>query len=268
MRKHSLRQKANQYLETNNKGSHRDKKYRRFIIHQLIEDLFIIGDVPPNWHRLTTEHLQKLVKHWHKKNIKSSTLMNHMTVIRQFLQNMDSDAYKSDNRSLGIVRKKLLKKIPKNSPDLWLNIHDPSARILLGLQIHFGLTLSEAMRILPDIHVQEDRLWLTREITFNSQDRVIPLRSEIQERIIHEFNELTQRKNNLISVQGYQALCFSWRKSLQAINLSPYKSYRYHYAQQVHSKLSPILGHYELSLLIMAEMGLKSRTTLWTYLHE
>lgn len=268
MRKHSLRQIANRYLETNNRGSPRDKKYRYFIIHKMIEDLFILGDVPPNWQALTPKHLQLLVQHWCKRKIKPSTMMNHMTVIRKFLSDMGNDSVNIDNQSLGIKRKISSKNPSKISPDIWQKTNESIARVLLGLQIHFGLTLSEAMRLLPGIHVQEHKLWLTREITFNSQDRIVPFRSKIQEDIIGEFNVLTQNQHNLISSQGYRSLCFSWRKALKTLKLPHSKSYRYLYAQQTQQQLSSALSNYELSLLIMDEMGLKSRTTLWRYLHE
>ncbi|HGC5653726.1 hypothetical protein [Legionella pneumophila] len=46
------------------------------------------------------------------------------------------------------------------------------------------------------------------------------------------------------------------------------KCWRYLYAQQLSLQLSPQMSHYRLTLLIMDEMGLKSRTTLWSYLNE
>lgn len=60
-------------------------------------------------------------------------------------------------------------------------------RLLLNLQIHFGLTLSEVMRLIPGVHVQKDKLWLTREMTFNSMDRLVPVRTDVQANIIDEF---------------------------------------------------------------------------------
>lgn len=238
------------------------------MIHKLVEDLFVIGDVPTNWQGITTSHLQKLVKHWNKRKVNPSTMMNHMTIIRKFLENMGNGAVNTDNKSLGIKRTTSSKKTFKRSADIWQKTPDPVARVLLGMQIHFGLTLHEGMHLLPGVHIQEHKLWLTREITFNSQDRVVPFRTEIQENIINEFNLLAQTNQNLISMLGYRSLCFRWRKELKAIKLPSTKSYRYLYAQQLYSQLSPTLTHYELSQLIMLEMGLNSRTTLWNYLRE
>ncbi|QRN02798.1 hypothetical protein GH742_02320 [Legionella sp. MW5194] len=49
--------------------------------------------------------------------------------------------------------------------------------------------------------------------------------------------------------------------------LTSKKCWLYLYAQQLNSQLSTQISHYRLSLLIMDEMGLKSRTTLWSYLN-
>lgn len=187
MRKKSLRQAANHYLITNNKGSHRDKKYRRFVIQNMIEELFILGEIPSTWNALSTKHLQQLIQYWHKKKLKPSTMMNRMTIIRGFLHDIGNKEINTDNKNLGITRKLSSKKPLKKSPTIWQKPTDPVVRVLLALQIHFGLTLSEAMRLLPEIHVQGDKLWLTREITFNSRDRIVPFRWEIQTAVINEF---------------------------------------------------------------------------------
>ncbi|CZH64018.1 TPA: hypothetical protein JBA76_08645 [Legionella pneumophila subsp. pneumophila] len=268
MRKHSLRQIASQYLDHDNRGSSRGKKYRRFVILRMIEDLFVLGLVPSNWPGLTPIHLQQLIQHWHKKKIKPSTIMNYMTIIRKFLSHVGHNAENIDNLSLGLQTKKIKKKTRKTSADLLDKINDPIAKVLLGFQIHFGLSLSEAMRILPGVHIQEHELLLTREITFNSKDRKIPIRSEAQIKFIQDFNILTQENGCLIATYGYRAICFSWQKAMKSLRLSGKKCWRYLYAQQLNSQLSSQISHYRLCLLIMDEMGLKSRTTLWSYLNE
>ena len=268
MRKNSLRQTANRYFQTNNCGSPRDKKQRHYVIHKMIDDLFTLGEVPARWQRLTPEQVQGLIQLWHKRKINPATMLKHMTVIRRFLEKIGHQGIPLDNKRLGIIRKVALKKNLSITPDIWQTTSIPIGRVLLGLQIHFGLTLGEAMRLVPDIHSQQKNLWLTREITFNSLDRLIPLRSEIQTQILNELKQLTPNSNSLIATQGYEVVRYQYRQALQELKLPPLKSYRYLYAQQLQRQLLPTLDHYRLSLLIMDEMGLKSRTTLWTYLHE
>jgi hypothetical protein len=124
------------------------------------------------------------------------------------------------------------------------------------------------MRIVPSIHAQEHQLWLTREITFNNEDRCVPLQNSEQKKILKELNELTKTHKNLIESHGYDAVLFAWRETVHILKIPSQKAYRYVYAQQRQKKLITTLSHYKTTLTIMDEMGLKSRTTLWGYLRE
>src|SRR5471030_32734 len=101
MRTYTLRHTANLYLSSN-QGSYREKKYRRYVVLKMINDLFVIRKVPPNWKAINSTHIQLLVNHWHKQKIKPSTMMNYMTVIRKFLIEMDNCTANIDNQSLEI----------------------------------------------------------------------------------------------------------------------------------------------------------------------
>jgi len=267
MRRHSLRQAANIYL-TNRQGNHRERKYRRYVILKMIDDLFITGIAPPTWKAINSTHLQLLVNHWHKQRLKLPTIMNYMTIIRKFLMSIGNCTTNIDNNSLGIIVNKEIRKPKKFSLEQWQKINCPIAKLLLNLQIHFGLTLREAMRVIPDVHVQGHRLWLTREITFNSQDRVVPIRTEAQGNIINEFNLITQNQYTLINVYGYRALCFAWSSALKKLRIPAKKSCRYLYAQILYAQLIPAVENQEIIKFLMDEMGLKSRTTVWSYLHK
>ena len=138
----------------------------------------------------------------------------------------------------------------------------------MNLQIYFGLTFSETMHLLPGVHVQKNHLWLTREITFNSLDRIVPIRSETQINIINEFNLITKNQHRLIELYGYRALCFTWSKALKTARIPVKRSCRYLYAQIIYKQLAPTQSNDKLTKLLMNELGLKSRSTLWGYLRH
>lgn len=268
MRKHSLRHTANRYLKMDNRGQFKDKQHRAFVIHKIIDDLFIIGDTPATWSMLTTAHIQNLVKHWLKRKIKPATIMRYMTTIRHFLSEMNCQLTDIDNQSLGLTRKyNHLKKVTIEHA-LWQAINEPIVRLIIALQIQFGLTFSEAIHFIPDIHQQEDILWITREIAFNSTDRFIPLRNEMQKNILAELNTLTSGSQSLAQRYGSTFIHAQWHSALTEQNLPANQSFRYLYAQQLNMVLVPILGNYQTSWLIRDEMGIKSRNTLWLYLNE
>jgi hypothetical protein len=266
MQKKSLRQTATRYIQSNRSGSLRDKKQRRYVMNKLIDDLFYLGHTPSTWSALPPEQFHKLIALWQKRKIQTSTIMNHMTIIRTFLISLGYDTSMLSNQNLGLAKQRNIKKHPNMNQISLEQIESPIARVLLGLQCHFGLTLSETMRIVPSIHAQEQQLWLTREMTFNNEDRFVPFQTEAQEKILTVFVDITKPHQNLIESHGYDAVRFAWRDALRVLKLPPRKSYRYLYAQRRQKQLLTTLSHYKTTLTIMDEMGLKSRTTLWGYL--
>jgi hypothetical protein len=234
----------------------------------MINDLFATGELPPHWKAINATHLQRLVKHWQKQKLNPSTMMNYMTIIRKFLTSIGNCATDVDNPSLGITVSKTPRKKINISLERWQKIDEPLAKLLLNLQIYFGLTLREAMRLIPVVHVRGNTLWVTRDITFNSMDRVIPIRTDTQAKIIDEFNIITQNQHTLVDLYGYRALCFRWNKALKTLRIPVKKSCRYLYAQFAFKQLTPTYTNDSLTKLLMNEMGLTSRVSVWNYLNN
>ncbi|STX50756.1 putative integrase [Legionella busanensis] len=138
----------------------------------------------------------------------------------------------------------------------------------MALQVEFGLTFREAITLKSAIHINDDQLWITRDIAFNSSDRTIPIRTITQRSFLNFFNQLVGRLDNLINIIPYEEIRLRWRSALTKHRLSSAKSWRYLYAQQMYSSLLTEYGNYKLCLLIQDEMGIKSRNTLWLYLKD
>ncbi|HGO6800105.1 TPA: integrase [Legionella pneumophila] len=267
MRQYSLRQTANRYFQLENRGSYQEKKKRAYVIHKMIDDLFCIGDVPRSWQALKSEHIQKLIEFWKKDLLKDATIMRYMTIIRNYLHDIDCQLPNIDNKSLQLCRKKPKRLRLKWQPNLWESFSDRTPRIIMALQTQFGLTFSEAIHIKPGIHIKEHKLSLTREITFNSMDRTIPIRNEIQRKILSDLERLTNRQS-LVQFFSYKRVKLGWNHALIEHDIPIKKSWRYLYAKQMYQYLLPILGNYQTCLVLQDELGIKSRNTLWTYLHE
>lgn len=268
MRKQSLRQTANRYLQTDNRGSFKDKKHCAYVIHKMINDLFLIGDTPHSWHVLKKHHIEKLIEFWQKNKIKPATVMDYMTTIRRFLHGIDCPLADIDNKSLGLSRPRNTRKGKKILPDIWAEMSRPIAKIIMGMQTQFGLTFSEAIQVIPGVHTKDDMLWITREISFNSEDRTIPFRNKNQNLILSELTNYVQGDKCLLQLHDYDDILSQWRMALGSMNLPTNKTYRYLYARQLKKELLPILGNYHIDWLLRDEMGIKSRNTLWAYLHE
>ncbi|HAT9314915.1 TPA: integrase [Legionella pneumophila subsp. pneumophila] len=267
MRKNSLRLFANRYLKLDNQGNYKEKKQRAYVIQKMIDDLFRIGDVPCSWETLKPEHIHKLVKQWRRAHLKDATIMRHMTIIRAFLKDLKCSTEHMNNKSLGLQRQNKNTSFQNFQPDLWKSFKIDSARLMMALQTQFGLTFSESIQLKPKIHIKEEKLWITREIAFNSADRMIPIRNEVQTQILDELNKLTNELS-LIQYFGYKNIRTQWRDSLEQNNLPTNKSWRFLYAKHIYDYLLPIWGNYHSYLILHEELGIKSRNTLWRYLHE
>ncbi len=267
MRKYSLRQTANRYLKMDHRGSFKDKQHRAFVIHKMIDDLFVIGHVPVSWQTLEKHHIEQLVQHWRKRSINPATIMRYMTTIRKYLVNIGCQIAEIDNQSLQLVRPKSRKSQIDIQPDIWERIHSPIPRLIMALQTQFGLSFSEAIHLLPDIHIKEESLWITREIAFNSEDRMIPIRNTVQKAIVVKLCQLTNNQS-MREINSYDNIRTTWRSELTTHHLPTNKSWRYLYARYLYQALCPLLGNYQTCWMIRDEMGIKSRNTLWLYLNE
>jgi hypothetical protein len=147
-------------------------------------------------------------------------------------------------------------------------ISNPFIKVMFQLQAEFGLTFSEATRLVPDIHIRGRMLWLTRDITFNHQDRTVPIRSNQQLELLDKLQDLTNLSQSMLEIHGHRAALKSYHRFMTTAGLSPKKSYRYLYAQSQYHALSKIFSHKEVYQILMQDMGLRSRTTLWGYLNE
>ncbi|CDZ77213.1 hypothetical protein BN59_01495 [Legionella massiliensis] len=267
MRTQSLREFANREIKMDRQGKYLYRKHRAYVIRKMIDDLFVIRQVPPTWQALTSEQVFKLVRHWINQKINVITIMRYMTIIRRFLEMSHCSISNIDNQSLGLSRPKARKKRKKAiQPELWRSFNDPFAKVIMALQTEFGLTFKEAIMIKTYIHVEEDSIRISRDIAFNSKDRYIPVRTENQKEILNLFNWLTNRRGNLLQLKSYDEIRIFWRSALARLRLSSTKSWRHLYAQQMHSLLLPQYGNYKTCLMIHDEMGIKSRNTLWLYL--
>ncbi len=268
MRKSQLRQQVDSYLRYDHTGSYREKKHRYFVLHKIIRDLYHIDFVPTKWHAITHEHIQKLVSHWKINQLQPSTIMKYMTVFRVFLQKIDCHIANIDNKNLGVIKYKKLHPPLLIPVSISEKLSNPTAKLLFEFQTLFGLTLSEAMRLVPDIHIQTNNLWVTHDIATSRYDRLIPIRNDQQIKTIQSFLLLCHQSQSLISTFGYHHVREGYRLQLKLLNLLPSKTYRYLYARNLHQSLSKILSNYLVCQTIMREMGIQSRMTLWNYLDE
>lgn len=267
MRKNNLRDVLDHHLKYDHTKSYREKKYRYYVLHKTIRDLYHVGSIPRKWHGLTKDHLVQLILYWQSKHLKPATLMKYMTVIRWFLKKINHTIFEIDNKSLNITHHKKNKKELSNM-QLTQDALPIIPKLLIKFQVDFGLTWSEATRLIPTLHLQQDHLWITRDIAHDSQDRHVPIRYEKQREILDLFQKNCNKNQNLIATMGFHHLRYLYNTSLKEQNLPTLKSYRYLYAKNLHNELNKTLSKEMIAQIIMKEMGISSKMTLWRYFNE
>lgn len=267
MRKSKLRQQIDRYCQHNHRGSFKTRKHRHFVLHKMVRDLFYTQHVPAKWHAINREQIQCLVAHWHKEKRSPSTVMKYMAIIREFFHHIEHEIPGISNQELGLKSAKTQLKKIQFSLEALDKISNPIAKMLLELQIYFGLTFSESIRLVPDIHLQEKSIWATRDLATNSHDRMIPIITDKQWLIIEAFKKFCPI-TNLLTTYSYHGVRSIYRTEMATIGLSSSKSYRYIYAKNRYVELCESLPSYKARQTLMREMGIRSRRSIWAYLHE
>lgn len=200
--------------------------------------------------------------------MKAATIMNYLVDLRYFLRKINHHLDNIDNQSLNLTKSRNSVKPVINEIALLHAINEPIAYILFALQVKFGLTLLEAMRLKPDIHILDNELWVTREISTNHKDRLIPIISEEQQTILFKLKATTEGKNSLQEQFGEKHLRLAYKFALSTLQLPTHLNYRYVYAKARFTQLSRILSKREAKEIVFGETQINKTNPLWKNIHE
>lgn len=267
-RKQLLTQTMVQYLKHDNQGSLNTRQVRLFAMSRIINDLFVARIVPISWYALTTDHIKKLVIYWQNKGLKASTIMNYLVCLRYFLNKINHNIEGIDNQSLMLVKARNTTR-PEIHSDTILNaISEPIAYLLFALQSKFGLTLLESMNLVPAIHVYDNELWITREISTNRKDRLIPIISDEQHNTITKLISLTEHNISLHQKFGETHLRLAYKFALSALKIPTHMNYRYLYAHSRFSHLCKNHSKQEAKKIVLAETNINKTSPIWKNIYE
>ena len=235
---------------------------------KIIDAFYELRMVPAHWHVLTTKNVTMIVEHWKKNGLKNTTIMNYLVALRYFLNKINHDVPNIDNTSLSLTKnKKTLK--PLIDGDEYLNkIKEPIAYLLFAMQIKFGLTLNEALHIIPGVHFDDDSLWVTREISVNHQDRILPMVTSQQYDILAKLCLLTGKNSSLIMRFGEHNVRLAYRLALSTLHLSTRIGYRYLYAKSRFDVLCHLHDNSESRKIIIREMSINNTSAIWKIIYE
>lgn len=266
-RKQQLKETLSKYLEYDKQGSLKSRQHRHFILNKIINDFYNAKVAPANWYVISQDDIKTLVMFWKEKDVKDSTIMNHLVCLRHFLKNIDHSIEGIDNQSLELRKPRNDIKPEIDSDEVLNAIQEPIAYLLFALQAQFGLSLLEAMHLIPSVHIQDSELWITREISTNHTDRFVPIITQLQHAIIEKLHLIAQQQS-LAQKFGEKHLRLSWKFALSGLNLPTHINYHYLYAKARFAALQPELGKVCSKKKIISEMSLNRTSPIWTAIHE
>lgn len=262
----SLKFQNDQVKQTSKTGSYSSRIARYQAVNRFINALGATRHVPVKWYALKQEDIIRVVSLWREQNKKESTIEKYIAQLKSFLDVIGHQIDGLDNKSLGLH-------IAAYKADCSFDnhrieqIHEPLIKYILLMQTKFGLTFAEAVRFMPDIHANQEGLWLTREITRNSLDRIVKYQNQEQKDIIQNLLALLGSCSCAVSRFGYEDFRVLYRVSLKRAGLKPSINYRAVYARNRFEELSKNIEKKQAKDMVIKEMGVSS-TSFWRFLNE
>lgn len=200
--------------------------------------------------------------------MEDATIMNYLIALRYFLNKINHAIAGVDNQSLGLSKARQSPRPIIDGEIILEKIQEPIAFLFFALQIKFGLTVREAMYLTPGIHIDGNTLWITRELSINHQDRMVPIVTMQQQEIIEKLNQITGQNQSLAKRFGIRHATLAYRFALSAFNLSTRISYRYLYAKSRFVELCLQHNKIDSRKMVIQEMGINKTSSIWRTIHE
>ncbi len=254
-RKFTLQQKSRALLNKQKHGSLATKREHQRVMYTIISDLARLKCLPESFEKLTSEHVEKLVHFWQDKGLSTATIGNKLGILRRFNHAAKLNVEIPNNQTLNNIKPSPTPlKIP--IPDRYQEkIYHPITRSLIDLQVHFGLTKLEAIRLNPYATYVDHTLLIHRNIAHNQQDRMIPVITKAQERCLND-REIIAKESHLLKRDNLNALMSQlYRAECQDAGIHPKTPFRKCYAQSRLATLQHTLDEPRALLTLCDEMG-------------
>ncbi len=256
-KKFNLQQKSQNIFQRQKNGSPATKLEQQRVMNTIIEDLDRLRRLPRDFRLITPNDIEHLVNCWKKRSLSTATITNKLGVLRRLNQLADLNLNIPSNKELNSIKTSttpLNMAIPK---DYEKNIFHPLTKSVIALQLHFGLTKLEAIRLNSTCACVNNILLIERTIAHNKKDRTIPITTKIQIETINERNRLIQT-SPLLKLQTSDSVTQINRLYMAECchaDISPKTPFRKHYAQTRLKLLEETQDKQSALLTLCLEMG-------------
>jgi len=186
-----LEYEINRTLTHYGHGTYHSRTEKRNILRQIIKDLLDLKIAPPTFKQLTLEKITALVSYWQKNGNSAATIMNKLSGLRTFSIKGGFDIPVPSNISLGL-NKARSRKSPFLPVDIVTQVSSPITEIILQLQMEFGLTKHEAVKIRPADAINQGDLTINKGVAYNHNDRFVAIYRPSQKEAVKKWYEVLQ----------------------------------------------------------------------------
>lgn len=251
-------------LSLSKKGSYATRQARLKIMRSIVEDLCLLRCVPYKWQELTMEQIRKIVDYWKSNKLKQEAIANKISVLRKTCLLIDKTCSFPSNKGLQIQMRSSKQIASPYSDEILLKIENSIIRTIIELEIYFGLTKSEAIK-LPGHSIADNRVIIYRDIAYNHRDHIIPI-------TMHEqYNTLAQRahvikkysaQDSLLDIATFGKLAGLYRCELAILNIQGHSHFRQIYAKRRYTDLTKATNSSNAIEVLQKELGLSSNRLL------
>lgn len=176
-------------------GSPRTRNSYETIIRKSIKELYQLKCPINSVYDVNNQHIEKLITYWKSIKLSNGTIGNRLTVLRKYFNLCKHNIDIATNKELGFTRKVVHREHTHLSKDIITQVQHHLTKLLLKLQIYFGLTKNEAIHFKVQPYKvqasQNNYLLVSGNIASNNKTRLCCIYSPEQEETIKElFNEL------------------------------------------------------------------------------
>ncbi len=193
-KKRSMHTELSNILSHNKDGSFSTQAARKAILHQLADDLNRLGFFNLSVHGLKPKHVEGIISHWKKQNLKEGTIKNRISHLRWLAQKINKPAIIARNNAYyGIANRAYVTNISKAKHidnSVIGKVKDDRLKYSLLLQQEFGLRREEAIKFQPKFAITHDKpgfIRLKASWCKGGRERYVPIKTEKQRTLLAEL---------------------------------------------------------------------------------
>ena len=240
-------------------GSFVSREDRIRVMKLILEDLARLKMQPENLYQISGGHIHALVDYWRSTDVDVNTILNRLSILRRVNDLLSLGLFIPTNQMLKLKRVKKTAVSELSTDDLSQRVYHPLVVNVVEMQMLFGVTKLEAIRLFYPTPNSENMVVVDRTIAANHEDRFIPVLTEQQKQCLAKRTQLTNGKLQLNALLPEAKICQLYHNELNFLGLDHNAPLRQHYARQRWNGLLT-LDQLEGIKKIAKEMGIASLT--------